>query len=474
MGLAHCLTVSPVLPEDRTGFPESILTVLDHSRPLEHPREDRLPLFLWPVHAGVVQDEELQQRIIQALDARGIATIASWVHGDREQSLAASMRIARIQQRLGLLVCVNANNCMYGFFNGDERTAHLDEQGEPFFDDSITGNIGCPFRLEHRYAPMREKIDFFARAYQRAGLALDFVFGDWEIDGPLEINRAWEAAKRCSVCRRSIHPVGDFRVFQKQVRLERCRATRQCYVEPILAGYPEAFVGNYGVYPNDGFRYWYDYFELFYAPHPHRQDQRATYREWPNDFPSTGYTLAMPVVYPWARVFGWYDFEPHDYRWFYNMLLVASNAARHTDPHTPIVPFVHWHTIFDGGPAGASVRQMSRSAYQELLWHLLLRGCDSFFMWCPTEQAADETTLAHEVWADALQYRDWLDGGTPIAFSVPPEPGPVISGLRMDERVLVRRTDFGDRPEQDVSLEVGGLTLLVPPGDGSCHVIKLH
>lgn len=472
--LAPCLTSTPAPPTEWTGFPDIILTVLENAQPLAHPQEGRLPLFLWPVHGGTVQDEALQERIIRALEARGIAMIGTWNFGNRERSLADSMQIARIQQRLGLRVCVNANDCLYGFFDGNERTAHLNARGEPFFDASIPGKIGCPFRLQHRYRPMREKVEIFARAYERAGLPLDFVFGDWEIDGPLEINRAWEAAKQCRICRQNLEAIEDFRAFQRQVRTERCKATRQCFAEPILSRYPAALVGNYAVYPNDGFRYWYDYFEVFYAAHPHRRDHAATYREWPNDFSLTGYTMAMPVVYPWARISDWYDFASHDYRWFYNMLLVGSNAGRHSDPGTPTVPFVHWHTVFDGATADSPVRPMSREAYGELLWHLLLRGADSFFMWCPDEQAGLETRLVHQVWAAALEYQSWLEHGKPITFAVPAQPGPVVSGLRVDNEVLVRRTDFGSSAGQDLTLEVGNRTLVVPPGDGACHIIKLQ
>ena len=59
-------------------------------------------------------------------------------------------------------------------------------------------------------------------------------------------------------------------------------------------------------------------------------DQRAKYREWANEFDDTGYTFSMPVVYTWYPTFHWYDFEDTDYRWFYNMLKVGSNAGRHT------------------------------------------------------------------------------------------------------------------------------------------------
>jgi len=457
------------------GYPPKIQTILENTAPLPFPRGNRLPLFLWPAHGGVVDNDVLQERMIRELNKRGIALISTWDWNDKEKSLAESLRIARIQKSLGLRVCVNANACMYGFFNGDQQTAHVDRKGNRFFDDSIPGKIGCPFRIDHRFAPMRKKIDFFVKAYEKAGVPLDFVFGDWEIDGPLEINRAWEAAKRCVVCREKISGIHDFRKFQQIVRDKRSEATRQCYAEPILERFPKAWVGNYGVYPNDGHRYWFDYFEKFFEKHPHRLEQKAPYREWVNDFPSTGYTLAMPVVYPWARIFHWYDFSESDYRWFYNMLLVASNADGNTSPNTPVVPFVHWHTVFDGGDPDTSVRQMSRHAYQELLWHMLLRGSDSFFMWCPDQQSPDETRLVHEAWSAALEYRSWLNDGVPITFEVSPNERTVISGLRVEERVLVRRTDFSKRADASpIRLKIGEQVLVVPSRPGLCQVLEFE
>ena len=53
---------------DWADYPEPIRKVLANCAPLEHPRGDRLPLLLWPVHGGVVQDDALQERIIRDLD----------------------------------------------------------------------------------------------------------------------------------------------------------------------------------------------------------------------------------------------------------------------------------------------------------------------------------------------------------------------------------------------------------------------
>ncbi len=140
------------------------------------------------------------------------------------------MRIARIQKKLSLPVCINANSCMSWFFNKDEKTAHLDDAGEPFFDPSFSvAKVGCPFRIDHRYDAVTEQIEYFLRAYQAAELPVDFIFGDWEFDGPLEVNRAWEASKRCTVCREQIPGIDDFNEFQKAIRVKRGEATRTCY-----------------------------------------------------------------------------------------------------------------------------------------------------------------------------------------------------------------------------------------------------
>lgn len=449
---------------DREKYPESIRVILNNTKPLDYPLGNRLPLFLWPAHAGIVEDDAIQEAIIRDLDTRGIAVISTWTPGaNRAKSLRDSLRVARIQQRLGLRVCVNANDCMYGIFSGTNDTAHLDDAGIPFFDNSIPGGkIGCPFRIEHRFPALRENMTFFAAQYRESGLPLDFVFGDWEIDGPLEVNRAWESSKRCAVCRKNIEQIDDFRSFQRAVRLKRSEATRTCYASPLLDVYPNALVGNYAVYPNDGFRYWYDYFESFYAAHPHRTEQKAVYRVWYDDFPLTGYTMAMPVIYPWARTFDWYDFPSTDYRWFYNMLLISSNAGKHTKSSVPVVPFIHWHTVYDPEEPNPRIQQFSEQAYTELLWHSLLRGTDTFFMWCMENQAAKEIALAHKTWSEALEYRAWLNSGEPVSFDVPSDQGPVISGLRMGKHALVRRTDFDEESPGPLPFRVGNNTLEVP------------
>jgi len=454
---------------------QHIKFVLENIEPLKWPRGNRLPLYLWPIMDVDTGDDAETESVIRQLDARGIAAISTWNPARQEETLAKGLRVGAIQKRLGLPISINANPCTYSFCNGEPRTAHANASGEPFFDDSFSkgGKMGCPFALDFRKPAMKKRVEDFVKAYKDAGLEVDFIFADWEIDGPIEWNGAWAASKRCQRCREYIPQIDDFTAFQAALRRKRSELQRDMLADTVKSHFPNALVGNYGVYPHDGYRYWYDYFERFVEGAPHKLDGKAKYRQWFDEFPLTGYTFAMPVVYTWDDIWGWYDFENGDYRWFYNMLLVGSNAGKHTPPEIPIITFVHWNTVFTKEKRDDNTEQFSEEKYQELLWHLLLRGHNTFFMWCPREQAAVETRLVHQVYAESLQYQEFFNDGELITFDVPTQPGPVVSGIKLGKRLLLRRTDFDDR-ETAVPLVVDGMTVEVPRIEGRCQVRELR
>jgi hypothetical protein len=265
---------------------------------------------------------------------------------------------------------------------------------------------------------------------------------------------------------------GNFLEFQKVMREMRGQLQRYALAEPILERFPQAMVGNYAVYPSAGYRQWYDYFEYFVEGQPHISDQRAKYRLWMDEFFTAGYTVAMPVAYTWYPTYGWYDFVSSDYRWFYNLLLIASDAGRSAPKGVPVVSFVHWHTTTPPPDADPQVKQFSAEGYQELLWHMLLRGTRTLYLWCMSAEDAEETRLVHEVYAAAQEYAEFFNEGTPVTFEVPKHPGAVISGLRLGKRVLVRRTDFGSESKV-VELAVGASRIAVPAAPGRCQVIAL-
>ncbi|MFH0963266.1 MAG: hypothetical protein V2A58_04545 [Planctomycetota bacterium] len=454
---------------------ELVELILSETEPLQRDRGDRLPLIHWHARALEADDARLEE-IIRDLDARGIGFFSLWETGtSRESSLALALRVAAIQKRLGLPVIVFANGPMHMFFNGEESTAHVDDEGKPFFDDSFGGTkMGCPFALEQRIAPMRKGMESFVQAYVERDLPIDIAFADWEIDGPIEWNDAWKNSKRCRRCREHIPDIDDFAAFQKALRAIRSRLQKEVLAEPILSAFPKALVGNYGVYPNDGYRYWLDYYEHEDFPEgvALKTDGGARYRPWADEFKDTGFTFAMPVVYTWSRCYRWYDDENTDWRWFTNMLLNATNAGKSTSPNIPIISWIHHAIIWESGKSSEDVVQFSTEKYKELLWHMLLRGCDAFALWCTNQEVDFETRPLHEVYAESLEWREFLDRGQPVSFEVPRGAGPVVSGLRLGDRMLVRRTDFGD-PSAPASITVGGKTLPVPSAPGVCRVIGL-
>jgi hypothetical protein len=460
--------------ENQSGFPDKIQVVLDNTKELQYERGDRLPLFLWPaMDPGPLTVKEAE-KLVDTLNSRGIALVASWKTKNREDALSQALTINRAQKKLGLKIHINAIDLLYSFFNGDERTAHIDSAGNLFWDESFGGkkNMGCPFAINFRKEAIRERVEYYLDAYESQDLTVDFIFADWEVDGPLEVNRAYESSQKCIRCREYLGESFTFSSFQKKMREMRSYLQFHVFSQPVLSRFPDALVGNYAVYPHDGYRYWYDYFEYFVEGQPHLADQKARYRKWYEEFPGTGYTFAMPVSYTWSRIFDWYDYDQTDYRWVYNMLLVASNAGKSTPQDIPIISFVHWHIIFHPRKPDPTVIQMSRESYQELLWHMLLRGTDAFFMWSGADDYPEEVRYLHEVYAEAQKYGDFLESGIPINYEVPDQPGTVISGLALDNRVLIRRTDFGDN-RAPVNILAGTEMITVSFNPGQCQMIPL-
>jgi hypothetical protein len=455
-------------------FSDKIQVVLDNTSDLQNEIGSRLPLYLWPAMDPGPLSEKDAEKLVSTLHSRGVALIASWTSNNRDEALQQALIIGRAQKKSGLDIHINANDLLYSFFNGDEQTAHIDVNGNLFWDESFVGkkDMGCPYAIDFRKIEIRERVEFYLEAYKSDGLYVDFIFADWEVDGPLEVNHAYASSQRCKRCQEHLGVNFTFTLFQKRMREMRSYLQYYIFSQPVLSRFPEALVGNYAVYPHDGYRYWYDYFEFFVEDQPHKPDQHAKYRNWYHDFPLTGYTFAMPVTYTWSPIYHWYDFENTDYRWFYNMLLVASNAGKHTPHSIPIISFVHWHTIFYPHAADPSIVQMSRQSYQELLWHMLLRGTDTFFMWSGEEEYPDEVRLVHEVYAAAQHYSEFLQNGFPVNYDVPAYPGTVISGLALDDTVLIRRTDFGDNREP-VSIMAGTREIKVDFAPGKCQVIAL-
>jgi len=471
-GLLAALAVAQPALAQRTTQEEIIRGIIATVPPLQHPLDGTLqPIRGSRLDAWLPEDDAEAREVLTALNDRGVALTARW-RVDNEGARALALRLGRLQQELGLPVSVHATAVMTGFFEGDPSTLHVADDGSTFSWHLLgSREMGCPFRLQERAQAIRARWQALVDAYREAGVRIDLVSMDWYSDGPIEWNEAWEASKRCTVCREHIPDLDDFCAFQEAVRRVRGELQRTCAVEVVRASFPDALIGNWAVHPHDGWRYWYDSYEELPEGAPFRRDQLARYRTWADEFAWTGYTYANPVCYPWNAMYPWYPDYPTDYRWFFLGLLSGSTCAQYTPAELPLITWVKWRPT----PAAEGAQPapaMSPATYRELLAHLLLRGGDGFMMWCRAEEAVDEVGAIAPALDEALTWREFLAEGEPVLFDVPRTPGTVVSALRLGDRLLVRRTDFEERP-YPVERRIGGVRVSIPPAPGRYQVIDL-
>ena len=458
---------------------QKIDMILKNTAPLKFPRGNRLPLFFWHLHVrGDIcgGDEAKIEETLKALDARGLPVIHSWWHNPDPAKRAPVMdrciKLGKIQKRLGLPVYAFAGNTGNGFYR-DEKTWHIDKDGKPFADTTHVKRmkLGCPF-VRDGWPAVQEQVRTWVECYKENDVPLAGVWFDWEYQGPSEWNGAWEMCRKCVRCRKELGQKGlkDFGTFQERIRKIRS-AMQKLFVDAIHEQFPKATVANYGCYPMGDYRYWYDFYETYVDGAPAKRVQKAIYRKWYKDeFGLAGYTIGMPVVYGWGPTYGWFDYPDTDFRWFQNMLSVFSNCAAHRPEGVTIVNWINRFVKLDSTPEDAVM--ISEGKYRELLWHIWLRGADGTYIWCRNEDILRELVPVHSTYAAALEYRDFLLNGKPLMYDVPEQQGPVLSAIRLGNRLLVRRTDFGKAPpKDDVSIKVDGKTLVVPTSASGKTVI---
>ena len=445
---------------------------LENTQPLKFAQGDRPPLVFWTPNLVTGANDADLEKTLADLKARGIGLLHRW-SADVEKGPGPWIRVGKFQKKLAMPVIVDGTGIAHGFYPGDEKLGHVDKDGKRFRDKSFFWSPGCPFTLKDRITEKRKPYEAWCQKYKDAGLTVDYWMADFEFDGPNEWNDGWAAAKNCTVCREKIPAIDtDFAAFQKAVREIRTQIQRETWVEPLKAAFPAIRIGNYGMNSHDGFRYYKDFYEKFDMNLPHKMEQKAVYRPWAKEFDNSGYTLAMPVVYTWGWIFDSCTFPNKQYRWFYNMLLEATSVAKSRAPETTVMPFMHWSTTDPPKDLPAGFEPMSRETYEELLWHMLLRGFDGFVMWSPDAETAVEVQPVHAVYAASLEYRDFLAKGKPAVFDLPSEPGTVISALQLGNKLLVRRTDFGGSKDP-VQIKIAGKNVAIPANPGTCFIVNL-
>ncbi len=202
------------------------------------------------------------------------------------------------------------------------------------------------------------------------------------------------------------------------------------------------------------------YFEKETPGAIYQKKHNALHRKWFDEFRYSGYNMAMPVIYTWYRFFSDYNFEPKEYRWFYPLMKEATSAGKNTPASIPVITFVHWQTVEKPQKTPDDFAPLNREKYKQLLWHLLLRGHDAFCLWSPIGEMAEEIKVVQEVYIESLKYNDFILKGKPVFWDVPEEPDTVISGLKLNNKILLIRTDF--KEPKEMKLRIDGKQIKVP------------
>lgn len=472
LGALIAIVFAQPVTAQRTTSEDVIRGIVEEVQPLQHPLHDTLqPIRGSRISGWLPEDDDDARALLLDLHERGVGLYAHWRVGS-DDAREFALRLGSLQQELGLAVSVHATSAMTGFYNGDESTFHVADDGSTFsWNLQGSRKMGCPFRLEERAEVVRGQWEELVGAYRDAGLQIDWVSMDWYSDGPIEWNESWDASKRCVICRKEIPEINNFLTFQDTLRALRGELQRECAVEVVQAHNPEVLIGNWAVAPHDGWRYWYDFYETLPEGAPYREHQLARYRTWADEFSHTGYTYANPTCYPWNEMFPWYPDYPNEFRWFYILMKSGANAAANASPELPLIPWTKWHPTPPRGDDELSPA-MSLETYREFLAHMLLRGSDGFMMWCQPPETVAEVAAIVPALDEALRYREFLELGKPMLFEVPSQPGTIVSALLLDGRLLVRRTDFGGHTEP-VTRRIDGDLVRIPHVPGEYQIIQM-
>ena len=325
------------------------------------------------------------------------------------------------------------------------------------------------------WAVLADQIRTTMRAFRAAGVTVDGVWMDWEGD-PYPFSPYFEQLKHCRISRQLLPPevLTDEKAWFDYCWRLYTRLHSAYLAAPTLEIFPECAVTNWHVVyssPTDTVFYFVD--NRFIPP------------VIPGNF-----TASNPVAYgndKWYLV-EWQDTYPLDRRhvdqfYMHNLLrqISADTANRQNfAPHTRSFPWVSRFCPILGDP-DHTVPDVSRNAYVEALRHMWLRGIDGMQLFNARRAEYEELWLqelqdAVAVYDEILAHRDLLARGEVMTLEIPPpqHDGVFWSGLRLDDRALVRLTNQG-AADVDFSLEPWPgkiVTLKVPADQGKTFLLE--
>lgn len=308
----------------------------------------------------------------------------------------------------------------------------------------------CPLLLEGWRKRAEELRATFGK-FKAAGVHVDAVWGDWEVE-PYPGRSQWLEARACSHCRTQFPPgvLDDFERYQAFMWRWRVGLFSAYVVAPILESYPSCSITN-----------WEEVIST--AEHP------TTRWGGGHTKPPVGlglYTAANPVVYGNTA---WYarDWKPqrnwpldaiHMDRVYTNVMLSeisdhAYNAMR-SAPEKQCIP---WVCRYCDDEHNEKVPILTRPRYREILRHCWLRGADGMQIFNPNlyptrpEKVAimtEEIEDAVAIYDEMLEFRPVLDNGVVMNTEIPAAEydGPIWSGRQLGSTAVVRVFTQGSVP----------------------------
>ncbi|MGB8355375.1 MAG: hypothetical protein WCD79_15870 [Chthoniobacteraceae bacterium] len=438
--------------------------IKNHVPVLKHERGDRLPMILWQAGPFEPQSPEVYQSLL----ARGLT---QHIHLDEKM-----IPIAKALQAAGspVIMMEGEGGQWPSSLAGDPKEWQHD------FDPGYTPKgptHACPL-LTKGWQISADKIRVTLQKFKDAGVAVDAVWMDWEGD-PVGGADRYEQALHCRRCRAILPPgtLATEQAFNDYCWRRYMELTGTYLAAPVAEIFPACSTTNWHATvstPARPVRNWLDHPICPVVPPLFTASNPVAY----------GNTVFMHL---WKAA--WKFDREHVDQFYTHMLLseVSDDTANRLvwAPGRASIPWVCRWCPDDDSP---KIPIMTRERYREVLRHLWLRGINGMQIFNPVRPgyetlAVNEVQDATAIYDEMLQYRDFLDLGTPLSLDVPKmqDEGIIWSGLLLKDRAIVRifkqgigsaKVTIEPWPDSKITLEAtpAGKTYLLVLKDGKARV----
>jgi hypothetical protein len=431
--------------------------------PLQHELGDRYPMIMWH---GPGQNP-LPPEKIRLLLSRGVTQ-----HIRMDSSMIPTARALQEAGSRVIMMEGRAGNWPYSLAADSSRWAMQFDEGYSY-ETSGPGPLGtwhCAVPLfTEGWAVLADQIRATLSAFRAAGVAVDGVWMDWEGD-PYPFDPLFKQLPHCRISRELLPPevLADKTAWFAYCWRLYTRLYSAYLAAPALEIFPECAVTNWHIVyssPADTVYYFVD--------------NRVIPPVIPGNF-----TASNPVAYgndlwferEWREEYT-FDRRHVDQFYMHNLLrqISADTANRLAfAPHTRSFPWVSRFCPMSSDQERV-IPDISRPAYRESLRHMWLRGIDGMQLFNARRPEYEEIWLqelqdAVAIYDEVLAHREFLDNGQVMNLATPaPQDDSIFwSGLRLDDRALIRATNQSGE-ESTITLEPWperSVTLTLP-ADGS-------